>query len=181
MRLDARQVLKKKERELILQNKKLDDLVINFAQLLLKRQFPSTNGLFSTLLLTTLSPLGGWQEDFIQICHCQARGHWVTVSTKGCKAGEIMIYDSSYNNVDPILASTLERLFNIPLTYKMAVVGKQEGGVDCGVFAIANATAISLRDSVNPLPKFDQDKIRPHLESCLEMKHFNVFPEICAD
>ena len=179
VRLDAHRVLKTSERDVILQNKKLDDLVINFAQILLKRQLPSMNGLFSTLLLTTLSPFGGWQENFLQICHYQAWDHWITVSTKDCKAGEIMIYDSFYNDVDPVIASTLERLFNIPLTYKMAVVGKQEGGVDCGVFTIANATAIALRDSVTPLPKFDQEKIRPYLASCLEMKCFNAFPEIC--
>ena len=46
VRLDAHRVLKTSEREVIFQNKKLDDLVINFAQILLKRQFPSLNGLF---------------------------------------------------------------------------------------------------------------------------------------
>ena len=127
-----------------------------------------------------MPPFGGWQENYLQICHCQARDHWITVSTKGCNAGEIFIYDSFYNDVHPATASILERLFNSPLTYKMAIVSKQVGGVDCGVLAIANATAIALGDSVTHLPKFDQDKIRPCLVSCLEKKCFNAFPEICT-
>lgn len=56
-----------------------------------------------------------------------------------------MIYDSSYSDVNPSVASAIERLFsNHPLTFKMAVVGKQEGGIDCGVLAIANATALPI-------------------------------------
>ncbi len=138
-------ILTMSAREIIVQKKKLDDLVIN---ILLKRQFPST------LLLTTLPPFGGWQENYLQICHCQAR---VTVSTKG--AGEIFIYDSFYNDVHPATASIFERLFNSLFnSHKMAIVSEQVGGVDCGVL---NATAIALGDSVTQLPKFDQDKIRP--------------------
>ena len=46
---------------------------------------------------------------------------------------------------------------------------KQEGYVDCGVFAIANATAIA--HGVNPeTVKFMQPLMRKHLMNCLEQE-----------
>ena len=79
-----------------------------------------------------------------------------------------MIYDS-YNEVDSVIAAAFQRLFNTPLMFKMGVVQKQEGAVGCGVFSIANATAIAFSDSETPfLPRFDQEKLCAHLASCLE-------------
>ena len=175
VRLDARNVLKISEKEVVLR-KKLDDRVINCAQIILQRQFPSLTGFYSSLLLPTLPSLGEWQENFIQICHCRG-DHWITVSTRGCKAGELIVYDSLYMDVDALTAAMFRRLFDTPLTYIMAGVQKQEGVVDCGAFAIANATAIAFSDTESPIPpKFDQNKLRTHLASCFETKCFSAFP-----
>ena len=78
-----------------------------------------------------------------------------------------------------IIAATSQRLFNMPLAYKMAVVQKQEDAVDCGLFSIANATAIALSDAeTSVLHRFDQEKFRAQLELCLEEKCFTTFSNI---
>jgi hypothetical protein len=88
----------------------------------------------------------------------------------------LKVYDSSYDNLDGIPAANFERLFNMPLTYKIAEAQKQKGCVDCGVFAIANTTDIALSTTETPHIHFDQDHIRAHLVHCLEKKSFSPFP-----
>ena len=70
----------------------LTDDLINAAQGLLKSQFPHINGLQEVGLGQTLS-FAIQTEEFIQILHT-GYCHWVTVSTIGCKDGEINIFDS---------------------------------------------------------------------------------------
>ena len=53
--------------------------------------------------------------------------------------------------------------------------GKQAGGNDCGVFAVAFAVSLCLGE----LPEnvcFDQDRMRDHLVMCLEKQTFSMFP-----
>ena len=106
------------------------------------------------------------------MCHCRT-DHWITVTTKGCKNGEVLVYDSLFDNVDPVTMATFQRIFNMPdLTYKMVGVQKQRGVTDCGTFSIANATALAFgTDFV-----FSQQKLRGHLITCLESKSFSPFP-----
>ena len=176
IRLANNNVIRINQKLIILQNLPLNDVIINYAQTILKYQFPSLNGFFSTLMLPTLKPLGQWQADFLQICHCRGN-HWVMISTKGCKTGEFLAYDSLYDDIDATTLTTFQKIFNCPLAYKMATVQKQKGAVDCGVLSIAVATYIALVNfpSVS-FPKFDQEKLRTHLVSCLEAKQFSMFP-----
>lgn len=73
---------------------------------------------------------------------------------------------------------TVFRLFNLPLKYIMVPCKKQQGSVDCGVFAIAYATAITLSASRPDISSihFDQENLRSHLCKCLEAKNFEAFP-----
>lgn len=88
-----------------------------------------------------------------------------------------MIYDSLHDSVDPSTAANFERLFNMPLTYKMADTQKQQGRIDCGVFSIANATTIALcADTKTRYLQIEQKKIRKHLAHCLQKKLFNQLP-----
>ena len=177
IRFDADHVLTIAEKDDILQNRVLNDRVINFSLRIMQDQFPSLVGLASSLILPTLpQSFQGWKEKFLQICHCQGH-HWITVTTKGCKNGELMVYDSLYDSIDSTTASTLERLFNTQLIYKMADTQKQQGVIDCGVFAIANATAVALcADTETPFLQFEQQKICEHLVYCLHNKFFCQFP-----
>ena len=85
--------------------KMLNDNHINYAQSLLKMQFPIIEGLESTLLQRrkTLKKI----HHGIQIIHCHGN-HWITVSTMDSIKGEINVYDSLYDAVDK---DTLENRF----------------------------------------------------------------------
>ena len=55
-------------------------------------------------------------------------------------------------------------------------VQRQSGGSDCGLFAIANATA--LCGGLDPhLQNFEQSKMREHLKMCLFRNRLECFPE----
>ena len=66
---------------------------MNFAQKLLKRQFPGVNGLQSTLLQykpkATVQP----SKDQLQVIHSHG-DHWIVVSMVGCTNDEVLACDS---------------------------------------------------------------------------------------
>ena len=82
------------------------------------------------------------------------------------------MYDSAYNDVDFTTSIVFNRLFNIPLKYIVVPTAKQQGSIDCGIFAIAYATAIALSASRPEISSinFDQKNLRSHLCKCLEAK-----------
>ena len=51
----------------------------------------------------------------------------------------------------------------------------QQGGVDCGLFAIANAYELAAGNDPSDV-SFDQGKMRKHLVQCLEKGRFEPFP-----
>lgn len=83
-------------------------------------------------------------SEFVQVLH-NGHDHWLTVSTIGAQPGDIFVYDSKYLSVSTgvkqqiaaILCSSTENL-----TLKFVDVQVQTGGYDCGLFAIAFATAL---------------------------------------
>lgn len=117
------------------------DPSIDFAQELLKKQFPGVNGLQSTLYQykpkASVSP-----KDQLQVIHSRGN-HWIVASTVGC-TGEVPVYDSLYSTLDTATRDVIANLFHSS-TVKMLKCQKQEGGKDCGLFAIAYATAIGHR------------------------------------
>ncbi len=56
---------------------------------------------------------------------------------------------------------------------------QQSGGVDCGVFAIANAYHAERGDTVEML-QFDQARMRQHLIQCFEKQQFSPFPTMVS-
>ena len=65
------------------------------------------------------------------------------------------------------------------MTYTMALVQKQSGIKDCGLFAIAFATNLAFTQNVMTTPPlFDQKKLRPHFITCLEANCFSEFPQL---
>ena len=89
-------ILKKSDKELILNGKRLSDMHINAAQKILSQQFPSFSGFNSTLKYRCIGKL---VSNYIQIFFCRGC-HWITASTVGCKEGVINIFDSLYCDVD---------------------------------------------------------------------------------
>ena len=72
----------------------------------------------------------------------------------------------------------IENLFqydNVPLRVRVIQCRRQDGTNDCGVFAIAFATAIAFGQ--NPSRQnFQQEKMRSHLVNCFNKTRLSVFP-----
>ena len=166
-------LLKAKDKEILVDGLELNDLHVNASQTLLKSQYPLVNGFISTLKVASLK---GWTQNYIQILHCATKHHWVTLTTFGCKDGEIHIYDSLFTKVDDTTMSTIVMLFgDRDVTCNIPPVQKQQGIVDCGLFAIAFATCLACGHDPSSY-QFNQNEMRSHLFTCLQQQHLTEFP-----
>ena len=93
----------------VVMGEQLTDAEINFAQSLLKKQFPKLNGLASTLYQTILSEAS--VQNKLQIIHCNSRQYWIVVSTLNCPLGEVKVYDSIFYNCDQETEVIITNLF----------------------------------------------------------------------
>ena len=103
----------------------------------------------------------------LQIMHCATWHHWIVTTTIGSKENEIIVFDSIFCNVDEETKKLICHLFQYPSTKKIRVIKsqKQKGAKDCGLFAIAFATALAFGQNPSKL-KFDQKLMRSHLVRC---------------
>ena len=161
------------DKNIVIEGLELHDMHINVYQMLLKKRFQLLNGL-STL---NVAAIGKWVENYIQVYHCRSN-HWITVSTMGCKDGEVSVYDSLYTELDSVTKNNIEKMFDPSVKILLPAVQKQNGVKDCGLFALAFATFLAFRKSHQPLllHHFDLKKLRLHLISCLEEGVVSEFP-----
>ena len=164
----------------IIMGNELSDSEINFAQDLLKEQFNKLNGLQSTLLQgNQLNLTENETRNKVQIIHCYSRHHWIVASTVGCALNQVKIYDSLFSYCDMETETVVSNLFQwskpIKLVVNVSRSQKQKGTADCGLFAIANATAIAHGKNPSKL-KFNQESMRVHLIDCFNHKHMSLFP-----
>ena len=112
----------------------------------------------------------------LQIIHCSEKDHWITATTIGCEVGVIKVYDSLYITLDKPPNIVLAIFYSKDQLFKNRVIHpqKQNGGSDCGVYAIAFATSIAISHKVDM--KFDQARMRAHLVSCIEKRELLLFP-----
>lgn len=99
------------ETETIVCGRKLSDLHINFAQHLLKAQFPRFDGLQSTLYqCRPVQQVREQDQEMIQVIHSR-EDHWIIASTVGSRDGVVYVYDSLLTRQQKISSPTsLERL-----------------------------------------------------------------------
>ena len=91
---------------------------------------------------------------------------------------EVYVYDSVYGSLDQETEAVVLNLFQGSLLpVQMAEIQKQDGGCDCGLFAIAVATALAFRHNPRTLT-FEQTLMRPHLIQCFEKGELILFPTI---
>ena len=136
----------------------------------------STAGLQCTLLGQNLS-FECQPSEFVQILHTGA-AHWICISTIGCENGQVNILDSLYTSLptkasDQVAALLHTKLSSLKL-YHLDVV-EQNGGNDCGCYAIAFAEAL-CRGEDPVMLDFKQSEMRRHLLSCLSNGSFTPFP-----
>ena len=131
----------------IIMGQQLSDVEINFAHQLLKEQFPKINGLICTLYQEKKAVLSETSvQNKLQIVYCRTRHHWIAASTLNCSLGEVKVYDSLFYYCDEETKCIIAKLFQCgpsKVTIKVAHTQKQKGSSDCGLFAIAFATAVA--------------------------------------
>ena len=99
---------------MVLNGFKLNDLVINAAQTMLKEQFP---GLQSILLLKKPQPRFQGNKPYVQIIF-DRKDHWIVASTLFVRSGQVKLYDS----VLPLLIKKRKQLFPIYMDQKSYLV-----------------------------------------------------------
>ena len=165
----------------ILQSKKgwLNDVIIDSAMNLLHYQFPDLGGFQSCQYAVQLD-FERHDKLFIQIINRSpgaGGSHWLTVSNINCLQDEVCVYDSSFDDlphVEELVVASLVQANSIKLKVKFPKVAMQVNGNDCGLYAIANATALAFgRDPSTQvyIPRL----MREHLIKCLEIDIWNLF------
>ena len=167
--------------ESIIMGKQLTDLEIDYAQRLLKSQFPHLNGLQSTLFQQKACLAADQvNKNTIQIVFCNNRRHWIVATTVDCNDGEVKVYDSIFSYLDKESLRTVMNLFtteNIKPKIKLLPSQKQKGSDDCGVFVICFAVAIAF--GLNPgTLHVRQEEMRTHLVNCFNKEQFSPFPTV---
>lgn len=117
----------------------LKDRHIDAANQMLRKQFPEIRGLHSPFLGQSLSfPVT--EPPFVQMLHVGAN-HWMTVVATN--ETTVLVYDSMFRCVGTCVSMQSASMLQCTEDYVQFRVENtqiQEGGADCGLFAIAFAT-----------------------------------------
>lgn len=158
----------------------LDDRTIDHAMALLRAQYPRIGGLLSTTSLGLLTrfppPPTQW---FVQIINISGN-HWVAVSTCGCEVGFVNIYDSLHQSCTEDFAAQVTGLLAFQgrtVCLQWPDVQQQEGGSDCGLFAIANSLTL-CRGEDPRMVQYHQRHMRAHLCSSFQAGVLTPFPSM---
>ena len=156
----------------------LTDEHIDAGQDLLRMMGTGVRGLNSVVGMTHFSKITVATESYQAIqCH-NVGNHWL-VSTS--IFGKVNIYDSLSTNLNNALRQQILHMYgniekeNGCIEVEVILQQKQKGALDCGLFAIANATCLTL--CVDPSSvRWDQCSLREHFEQCLEASEMKMFP-----
>lgn len=167
----------------------LTDTIVDRAQNILAQQF-SEIGSFQPVCVFVadkeqaeqLKPVS--EGPWVQILQVNGN-HWVTASNvQKTHTNTVQLYDTMFTHAGRKLTEQLAVLAVKPVgkvgtlgvfTIQHINVQRQEGGNDCGLFAIAIATSLCFgHDPVGI--KYTQSAMRQHLLSCLVADHLTPFP-----
>ncbi|KAL5503163.1 hypothetical protein EMCRGX_G010071 [Ephydatia muelleri] len=168
--------LTKQEKDRLIGGHELSDTHINFAQLLLKQQFPNIDGFRNTLqqnkpFIKRLPESSAKLMQVIFIRKC----HWACILLN---ENQVSLYDSAYTSVSTDTFQVVARLVQCAEpSFKIEVmnISKQNGAVDCGLYAIAVLTSLAFGQDPTTLV-YDQEAMRPHLITSFETKKIVPFP-----
>ena len=167
-------VLTSREKMMLCNGKELSDIHIDASQNLLKLQFYDINGLQS-MLYQNKQPLKKC-DNVLQIMFVN-NNHWAVLSTLA-NVSAVSYYDSAYNKLSVTTQQTIATLLspsNGQVTVNIMDIAKQKGCTDCGLYAIAVATALAHK--IDPVTLvFRQDEMRSHLQECFEKQKLQPFP-----
>ncbi|KAM4041357.1 uncharacterized protein ACNLHF_012430 [Anomaloglossus baeobatrachus] len=156
----------------------LDDDIIGMAQELLQHQFEGFDGLQPPAVL--LVPGYCVLQNAVQIHYDEERVHWLTTCFKD---GKILVADSiNRRKLSPSIRQQIINMYGVvvdePLKHLSFLnVDQQKNCYDCGVFATAFAYEF-LADGGDPTARFQHEKMRAHLLSCLQNGRIREFPKM---
>lgn len=171
---------------------------INAAMTLLRRRFPEIGALFNVQYGSTLSFPAANSAKWIQIIH-DNDNHWLVAAKGFNDIRFVTVYDSLQgmhtaqrrNVPSSVLLSSQQSIKQHVLDCIACVLKtdedefevasmpcqSQNDGYNCGVFAIAFATALAFDEDPSRLI-FDKALMRNHLKQCLHLRKINPFPTI---
>ena len=107
--------------------------------------------------------------------------HWIAISTFGCKKGEIILLDSLFRK--NLTLHTKRQICKIMCSSSTSIIVKsmpvqqQNGGVDCGLFAIAVLEHLARTNEYPTAVWFNQPQMRNHALRCLKDDEIYPFPQ----
>ena len=173
---DTKLTLYKESRDGILKTTYwLHDSEIHAGQILLRKEFPHVDGLQDPAFRGELVLPAAYE--FVQIINVGR--HWVCISTIGCQAGTIKVFDSLYRKPNSLLLDHACHMIVCPqdtVTFLNEKVQRQLGSSDCGLFTLAFAT--DLCHGLDPSTQsYNQKEMRQHYVHCLESGRMTPFPK----
>ena len=126
----------------------LNDKLIDAAQLLLTEVSPVRIPGFQSVAIGIARMFDVQDGEFIQILNT-GEGHWVTVSAIGKEHPRVNVYyyDSMYSTASTDLQEQVASILSAScsvIILDFINVPLQSGSSDCGLYAIANATALVM-------------------------------------
>ena len=164
----------------ILRGKCLTDNILFAAQQLLHQQFPAISGLQDPCLQQTLTFEEQKNRDFVRCLNVRGNmkgNHWITVSSVGCKAGIIRVYDSMNlmsESAMKILADLVHTESN-SFTIEYMNMQCQISAADSGLIAIASACSICNGEDPSGC-MYNWAAMRQHLVTAFETGLLSPFP-----
>ena len=143
----------------------------------MKVSFPSQNGLKDTNALEIQHKWQASPENFVQIIHVEGC-HWACVSNKFSPVDTVDIYDSGHFYPSSTVLTQVAAILKSSQSFELRVVNvqQQQGGDDCGLFAIAFAVDLCMGN--DPFTSsYTQKAMRDHLAKCFENNLFVQFPQ----
>ncbi len=176
-------VLKRDDETDLISGEWLNDRDINAAQQILQQQHPDISGFQSPILQFTRT-FEVQKKKFVQILHANSN-HWITISTIQCPPSPVKVYDTNHERLNSQMKSTIADLLQTDQNFIVVEyinVQKQKGSDDCGLLAIAIATALCCEEKPELL-QIDQAKSREHLRLAFEQKLLTQFPSqsVCRE
>ena len=159
----------------------LTDEHIDAAQYLMRELGTGVGGLICVPAMTYSCSRFAVVQDPNQVIQCHnIGGHWVTSSST---TGNILVYESLSTSLNDSLKQQLVHLYrglqkdDGSLEITVVLQQRQKGGLDCGLFCIANAMA--LASGINPCSiSWSQNSMRGNLLQCFQQKRMELFTHV---
>ena len=159
----------------------LIDSHIHAAHILLKQQFPGTDGCQTPLLIQNQT-FERIRNEGAQLLHCGSFNHWMCTKQF---IGDLypVLFDSAFTssrtNLTNAIKISLGQLFRGEraehVRYRYAAMQQQTGGTVCGLMAIAVMTDLLFKNDPE-LIHYDQKQMRDHFINCCIRNRLVPFP-----